>query len=118
MLKKFQKMAQKSAMDASRRDFLRGLTKGAAGAAIAAGTVLASASFAFAAKGGNGGGKGGDGSSKKARRDCCLKITGSSKSMCEPPAEGCEFMGCGLSDTLEPACIWNCGGPWGYSYCS
>ncbi|MCA9110825.1 MAG: hypothetical protein KDA52_12805 [Planctomycetaceae bacterium] len=92
MLKKLNSLAQQTATNVSRRQFLGRLGKGSAVAVMAAGGLLAASGAAQAGRGGN-------------KKSACGEGYA-----CYPPLgqRGCRFVG-GFSGD-GPDCTWNCKG--------
>ncbi|MCA9062157.1 MAG: twin-arginine translocation signal domain-containing protein [Planctomycetaceae bacterium] len=97
MLKKFESLAQQAATKASRRDFLRGLGKAAAGAAMVAAGVLATSSSVIAG-------------GKATPHSCC----NNHRAACPKPNRNCIYVGCIdlTPEGIDPnwACVWDCAG--------
>ncbi|MCA9110826.1 MAG: twin-arginine translocation signal domain-containing protein [Planctomycetaceae bacterium] len=96
MLKKLNSLAQQTATNVSRRQFLGRLTQGAAGAALVAASVVVTGSAAMAGRG-------------VTSRACC-----GPRAKCIAPQKGCKLVGCANLNPggWEPilGCLWDCNG--------
>ena len=99
MLKKLNSLAQQTATNVSRRQFLGRLGKGSAVAVMAAVGFLATSGTAQAGRGGN-------------KSSCCPQGWACAK---PPGQKGCRFVGC-FTDTPTP-CTWKCGDQFFHTDC-
>lgn len=105
MLEKFNEIAQQAATNASRREFLGRLGRGAMAVAAAVGGLLALPDAADAA------------ANQTAR--CCLGSRQGGAGRCRVPSSGCTLVGSCYRrrGSRSPLCVWNCSGGIAYTGC-